>query len=253
MAKAIPKIKKQRKEKINYSELAKQLKGFVTFNVDLRKSDKTPAIKKGHDAYNFGERMALLKAARELRELTVSTTFVPIKRRSGESKSNYKKRLSNTRRDIGQQKTHFGGVFVNAPNYAKITAKRKGNRTSLEIDTIGETVKLDVGYGREKTREIYIPVNPHDFVKDPTTVLNTIRNQYKDADRIIPIHSGFRGVGARITDKVDFRRFSGKLRKWSNDYGNHENQKKRDHWLSGFLVVYYSIEPIGVKKRARIR
>jgi hypothetical protein len=254
MAKTIPKKTKNGKKKIDFSKLAIELKELVSFNVDLRKTDRNPSIAKGNDSLSFGIRMALLKAAREIRELGVSSQFIPIKRERGESKSAHRKRVSNTKSDMGQTGTHFPGVFLNTPDFVKPTVKRirddRGRFTSqIETTVKGPDVKLEVGSATTTTRELYVPVNPREFSKDPITALNTIRNKYKDADRIVPVHSGFRGTGSRVKDKTDYRRFRSKLLGWAYKYDGATNNdgspdtKKQKHWLSGFLIVWYDITP----------
>jgi len=243
MAKRMPKSKT--KSNINYSKIAKELKGKVSFPVDLRKTDKNPSIKTGETSFNFGERMALLKAFKEYREFKNTTTLIPIRKEKGESKKAYKQRLSETKKEYGQAKTHFPGVWSDTKSFSKTKTKRvqKSNgKWTTEISSItkGRRVELEVGYGQLNIKELFVPVDPLQFAKNPKAFMREMKKKYKNADYIQPVHSGHRTSGAGL-DNESFKRFIDKLTKWSNAYS--QIDKKQNQWLTGFLIIKYDIKP----------
>ncbi|EKE12834.1 MAG: hypothetical protein ACD_13C00137G0001 [uncultured bacterium] len=245
MASNVPKKEKQSKEKINYSKIAKELKGKVSFNVDLRKTDKNPSIEKGNDSFTFGTKMALLKAFREYREFRNATNFIPVQRQAKESKKAYKERLTQTKKEMGQSGSHFKGVWIDTPDFAKVSKKRIKNEkgkwtTEISATTKGRRLQLDVGFGHLTTKEKFISIDPLEFVLNPIEAMKKIKKKYPTADYVMPVHSGHRGTGASL-EKMTFDKFTKKLNKWANEYKHDE--KKRDHWLTGFLVVYYEVVP----------
>ncbi|MHB1342564.1 MAG: hypothetical protein ACYCX5_12520 [Coriobacteriia bacterium] len=240
----------------DYGKLAKKLKGIVDFKVDLRKTDANPKIEKGKNTFNFGERMALFKAARALKEFGSSATFVPLPKKAKESKKAYKQRISNTRKDTGQRGTMFKGVFIDSPNFAKVNTKRiktdKGWTTEIQTETIGKKVPLTVGYGREFTREKIIGIDRAEFTKNPKKYMQKLQRTYgKDWDYIMPLHSAWRGEGAQFNDKF-FKKLANKINRWSYKYNNLTGidkddlkaaKSKQEHWLTGFVLVKYIVKP----------
>jgi len=245
--------KSKRKVNSNFSKIAKELKGKVTFNIDLRKTDSNPSIQSNTDHFNFGERMALLKAWREYRVYKNSTNLIPIQRERKESKTAFKKRLRQTKNEMGQGHTHFNGVWIDTPNFAKVKTKRIKNEsgkftTEIITETIGKRIPLEIGYGSRYTIEKFVPIDPLEFANNPREVMKRIKKQFGKSDYLMPVHSGYRGNGASF-DTQSFSKFTNKLIKWSNAYSQTNSAQK---WLTGFIVVNYVIKPEkGAKEKVK--
>jgi len=235
--------KTETKSKINYSKIAVALKGKVSFSIDLRKTDKNPSINKGNDNFNFGQKMALLKASREYRAFKSSTTFIPIRRVKGESKKVYRQRLAETKKEYGQAGSHFSGLWSDTKEFSqtKQTRIKKASgkwTTSISSITKGRMVDLEVGKGQLMIKELFVPVDPLQFAANPREYMEAIKNAYKNADYIQPMHSGYRTSGAGLDDE-SFAAFTDKLLKWSNAYSTID----KEQWLTGFLIIKYEIIP----------
>jgi len=233
MAKTIPKSESKSNTKFDFSRIAKELKGKTSFSIDLRKTDKNPSIPKGGNSFNFGERMSLLKAFREYREFRNSTNFIPITRQSKESKRAYKERLSNTKREMGQSGNHFKGIWIDTPNFAKVSKKRTKNEKGKWTTEITTKIKGARGI---TVKEKYITIDPLEFAQNPRKALLAVKKKIGKADYIMPIHSGHRGVGSGLDDD-SFDKFCLKMIRWSNAYS--QDAKKANHWLTGFLAAKY--------------
>ena len=250
MANIVP--QRKRKVNINYSRIAKELKGKVSFKIDLRKTDSNTAIKKGKDGFSPSEKRLLTMAARAYKEYKDTANFVPIQRQAKESKTAFRERLSQSRKDMGQ-KGFFKGVWIDTPKELTTTKTRrvKNNKgkwtTQITSETKGDRIPLAVGYGKRFTKIIFYPIDPIAYALDPQSIMKEIYAKFPTANYINPVHSGFRGPGSGF-DKASYKKFTSKLHKWSNQYSQAVNadgspSKKRQQWLTGFLINYYIIVP----------
>ncbi len=218
-------INKKRYAAINYNKIAKTLKGKVNYKIDLRKTDTNSKIKRGNNAFNFGERMALLKSAKAYRNFATTGVFHPVNRSRGESKTAFKKRLRNTLEDYGQEKSGFKGVWNDVPK----DAKTKFTRYKDEYGRITTKMKFrSVNTAGTIVNELYIPIELYTFNEDPARYIEDIFNSY-EFDVIYPVHGGFRGNGVGHT-KHDMWRLINRLIRWANKY------KLDSEYLTGFLL-----------------
>ncbi len=219
-------IDKKRYAGIDYSKIAKTLKGKTNYKIDLRKTDLNSKIKRGNNAFNFGERMALLKSAKAYRQFVNTGVFHPINRAKNESKTAFKRRLKNTLEDYGQEKSGFKGIWNDVPNYAKT----KFTRYKDEYGRITTKMKF-VSINKDGTivNELYIPIELYEFTEYPERYIENIYAAHK-FDVIYPVHGGFRGNGLGNT-KRDMARLINRLIRWSNKY------KLDTDYLTGFLLT----------------
>ncbi len=215
---------KGHKPVIDYNKIAKELKGKTTFKVDLRKVN----TKKKTNTFNFGERMNLLKAARNYSRYKEKGRLITIPRLKKESKTAYKKRLRNTKNDYGQESNLIKGVFIDAPVTDKVKLNRftdENGITSTEIKTSGMTHKGNL------YSEIIIPIDVFDIFDNTE---NTIKNIYENNkfDEIYPDHRGFRSNGFGSSDS-DMWALIAHINDWMNKY------KADNNWLTGFILRTY--------------
>lgn len=96
----------------------KQLRGKVKFDYKLNRN-LTP-----------GQKSAITRAINQLPE-DQTARFIAPKKKRGESGTAFAKRLNTIKRNEGQEKTRFLGVFVKAPPGAK--ASFKNDRVNLSV------------------------------------------------------------------------------------------------------------------------
>lgn len=205
----------KKRKSINYSELARKLKPYVDFKIDLRKT-----------RLSTREKGRLNKAWREIEPVLrqyQTGRFVPIRPGKGESATDYKLRLEKTRNEWGQGDSPIAGVWSDQGtrlSKARATRKKDGS-TKIVFSGVDKKFRL--------VTEEFIPINPLISAKNLREAITVIYNTRK-FETIYPYHSGWRGAG-RGNTKIDMQRLIAKITKWANQYKGSEN------WLTGFLIT----------------
>ena len=137
--------KSQVKSKKFYTRTIKELRKnkAITWNVDLRKK------------LNPGQKAAITKASKTLRRHR-SLKFIPVERERGESKSAFKKRLSDLKSEHNQQ-SNLAGVFAQVPKRAR--GRIEGNEIITKFKGVTEKV---------------VSLDPIELLRRPKTLLKQI-------------------------------------------------------------------------------